>query len=219
MIMMKAVYKITNRINGKIYIGVSKEPERRWGEHCYKTERSVSLINQAIKKYGKENFSFEIIEWTESWADKEIYYISFYKSKTPNGYNIHDGGGEPPHYCGEENSFAKINSETARRIQEQLANWSILLKDIVKTNNVSRDIVRHINDGTAWKRKDLAYPIRPTEKELNDMRADKVIELLLTTNLSQKEIAKMVGWSRSTITMINIGANHFKQNIEYPIRK
>ena len=54
------IYKIQNQINGKIYIGQSIHIEQRWKEHCQAPIHS--LIAQAIHKYGKENFTFEIIE-------------------------------------------------------------------------------------------------------------------------------------------------------------
>ena len=58
-----------------------------------------------------------------------------------------------------------------------------------------------------------------TEYFINEWKADKVIELLKTTTLTQKEIGKQVGWNRSAVTMINIGENHFRENEKYPIRK
>ena len=54
------IYKITNKENGKSYIGQSIHIERRWEEHCLPS--STSLISKAIQKYGKTNFIFEIIE-------------------------------------------------------------------------------------------------------------------------------------------------------------
>lgn len=57
---MIGIYKITNNINNKIYIGQSVHIKRRWAEHCKPS--SDSLISKAIKKYGKDNFTFEIIE-------------------------------------------------------------------------------------------------------------------------------------------------------------
>ena len=218
--MKKAIYKITNKVNGKCYIGQSINPKERWRGHiCGDGQNYVSLIHRAIKKYGENNFTFEILGWFEDYNEKEKYYIQYYRSYQPYGYNIQLGGQEPPHYNGEQNSFAKISNQTALRVQEQLQNWDIPGRKIIKENKITHDIFRHINEGTSWHRDDLKYPLRPTERELNEIKADKVIHLLQTSTLSQKEIGSIVGWARSAITMINIGQNHHRDNLEYPIRK
>ena len=82
------IYKITNLINGKNYIGQSIHIEQRWLEHCRNSTKS--LIGQAIKKYGKENFSFQILEECNQndLNKKESFYIQQYNSISPNGYNI-----------------------------------------------------------------------------------------------------------------------------------
>ena len=60
----------------------------------------------------------------------------------------------------------------------------------------------------------MKYPIR--EK---DCIYEEIKKLLKTTDFSQKEIANLLGVARSTVTMINIGKNHFDENENYPIRK
>lgn len=57
---MIGIYKITNKINHKIYIGQSVRVEIRLQEHCYPSANGI--IDKAIKKYGKDNFSFDIVE-------------------------------------------------------------------------------------------------------------------------------------------------------------
>ena len=65
---MIGIYKIENLINGKKYIGQSIDIETRWAEHKRINERSLETIKQkyplylAFKKYGLENFSFEVLE-------------------------------------------------------------------------------------------------------------------------------------------------------------
>ena len=58
------IYKITNKINNKVYIGKSIYIERRWYEH--KTDMNninkQNHLYNAMRKYGKDNFLFEIIE-------------------------------------------------------------------------------------------------------------------------------------------------------------
>jgi|ADurb_Leu_03_Slu_FD_contig_31_523001_length_2546_multi_4_in_0_out_0_2 group I intron endonuclease len=82
------IYKTTNLINGKIYIGQDSHNNKKYiGSGIY-------LLN-AIKKYGKENFIKEILcecFSKEELDEREKYYIKFYNSKIPSGYNISNGG-------------------------------------------------------------------------------------------------------------------------------
>ena len=90
------IYKITNLINGKSYIGKSKDPEKRWKSH--KDPDKFSYIANAIKKYGENNFKFEIIEKCESdiTASRECFWIEYYNTfkyiKGGYGYNCTKGG-------------------------------------------------------------------------------------------------------------------------------
>lgn len=216
---VKAIYKITNRINGKIYIGISSNPSRRFREHYISNTQYVSLINRAMRKWGIENFDLEVLEWTENWMVREQEHIQNFRSISPNGYNIHKGGNIPPIRSGESSNLATISEQVARAIQKDLSNYKIHRKTIWKKYNVSMDLIRHINDGSSWKDPTLTYPIRPSESELNAQRAQEVIRLLERTTLTQKEIGQQVGWCRTAITAINQGQNHFDPNKSYPIRK
>jgi group I intron endonuclease len=85
------VYKITNKINGKMYIGQTiSSIEERWAGHCYNSSRCTRMKN-AINKYGKENFSIEVIEicsTQEELDEKETFYIKQLNTLSPNGYNL-----------------------------------------------------------------------------------------------------------------------------------
>ena len=86
------IYKTTNKLNGKIYIGQKKS--KTFVETYY---GSGTIINRAIKKYGKENFEVVIIEWCETreeLCEKEIHHIAKEKSLYGFGigYNITPGG-------------------------------------------------------------------------------------------------------------------------------
>ena len=88
---MTGVYKITNKINGKFYIGLSNNIKRRWGEH--KTPKNINKttnIAKAFRKYGIENFEFEVIEICEvdKLAEREMYHIEKLKPE----YNMNEGG-------------------------------------------------------------------------------------------------------------------------------
>lgn len=90
-----SVYKHTNIINGKVYIGITvNEPILRWGKDGHGYDKQKFGI--AIKEYGWDNFSHEILfrHLTQEEAyKKEIELISFYDSTNPSrGYNVHKGG-------------------------------------------------------------------------------------------------------------------------------
>lgn len=86
------IYKIENLINGKIYIGQSIEIEKRWKKHL--AAQDDFLIHKAIRKYGKNNFNFTILEECDikDLDEKECYWIKFYDTIIPNGYNMVTGG-------------------------------------------------------------------------------------------------------------------------------
>lgn len=91
------IYKITNTINGKSYIGQTiQNVKERFYQHCAtKCSKAVSnmAIHRAIKKYGKSNFTVEVIEEIDSanLNDMERYWIKCYNSYN-NGYNSTKGG-------------------------------------------------------------------------------------------------------------------------------
>lgn len=90
---MIGIYKITNLINGKSYIGQSNNIIRRFSEHKNKGARADTPIDLAISKIGKDNFHYEVIEETtvENLNKKETYWILFYQTHK-NGYNCSVGG-------------------------------------------------------------------------------------------------------------------------------
>lgn len=96
---MVGIYKIINKINGKIYVGQSVNIEERWKQHEYKAfnangQAYNSAIHQAFRKYGVENFEYQVIELcsVEELDEKEIYWIEKLDTLAPNGYNILPGG-------------------------------------------------------------------------------------------------------------------------------
>lgn len=99
---MGYIYKITNNINNKVYIGqtIKERPTDRFSQHCYlarhsEQEKSISYLYQAMTKYGVDNFIFEVIENIENdkLNEREQYWIAQYNSLVPQGYNLTIGGG------------------------------------------------------------------------------------------------------------------------------
>ena len=105
------IYKITNKVNGKIYIGQTTMPlQRRWYLHCHKSSGCTALHN-AIQKHGSTNFTVEQIDIAcdKSELDKkEQFWIEHYQSVVPNGYNLKSGG-NTPHYSHESRKRMSIN--------------------------------------------------------------------------------------------------------------
>ena len=100
------IYKVTNNINGKIYVGKQTNTNKNY-------YGSGKLIKQAIKKYGIENFTKEIIDEVIGdilGSETEIYWIT--RLNALSGYNleIHGNGGEI------SERQRKMNSETIKKM-------------------------------------------------------------------------------------------------------
>ena len=149
----KYIYKITNKINSKCYIGQTKNYTKRFSAHknaLRKNKHDNAHLQAAWNKYGEENFSFDIIEHTEDYNNREKYYIAYYKSDNVEyGYNILPGGEEPPLLCGEDNYYSKLTQGEADAIIEMLLN-EIALNEIEKTfPHITRGQINRINTGDA----------------------------------------------------------------------
>jgi group I intron endonuclease len=95
------LYRITNKINGKIYIGQTVQPEKRWTQHktSAASDSPRMIISYAIKKYGNDAFEFEVIAGCKTWEDAneiETLLVAQYGSLVPNGYNVSLGGFNAP---------------------------------------------------------------------------------------------------------------------------
>lgn len=105
------IYKITNKINGKVYIGQTiRSLEIRWAEHKYSKKTAIS---KAIQKYGEENFKIEEIDGANSQSElnyKEWLLIHKFNSLDRNkGYNSTEGGGAG----GRRSEESKLRSKIA----------------------------------------------------------------------------------------------------------
>lgn len=127
---MAFIYKITNDINDKVYIGMTtRSIECRWKEHL---RHSSQLIDAAIQQLGKEHFKIEIIEECseEEVDDKEVYWIKFYNSYE-EGYNVTLGG--------RDKKMIMTN-----RVNEVLEWWNkgLTINRIVKETGLNVETVR-----------------------------------------------------------------------------
>ena len=115
---MAYIYKITNILNGKIYIGKTERTvEERIKEHIQDSRRRISEkrpLYDAINKYGFSNFKVDIIEETDSPEEREQYWIEYYQS-FKYGYNA-TLGGDGKRYLDYE-LIAEIFKQTGNAIQ------------------------------------------------------------------------------------------------------
>lgn len=93
------LYRITNCVNGKIYIGQTIQPDKRWYQHKVSAVKPVMIISHAIKKYGNDAFEFEVIAACKSCEDAnhtETFLVQQYDCLVPKGYNVAPGGMNAP---------------------------------------------------------------------------------------------------------------------------
>lgn len=178
------IYKITNNINKKIYIGQSVDIERRWKEE--KNNKDNSLIEQAIQQYGVKNFSFEIIEECniKDLNEREIYWSKYYDSMNLNiGYN------DAP--CGQSYSYIENQKKVCQFDREghylQTFNSATDACKILKLNCPS-----HIRKACEGKKK-TAYNYM--WKYLNDWNGENIppYKTLVGSKESNAKIAKKLG--------------------------
>lgn len=158
--MICGIYKITNTINGKCYIGQSRNIEKRWIEHknrpYNKKDKSYNYpFYRAIRQYGLKNFTFEVLEECsiEELNEREKYWISVYNSFDKNyGYNLTRGGD-----C---TIPLSINNGQVQEIISLLKTTMLSQQEIADKYNVSQRTISSINIGETWRMDDEIYPLR-----------------------------------------------------------
>ena len=155
------IYKITNLKNNNCYIGQSINIIQRWKDHrkeakdIYSDKKEYPLY-KAIKKYGIENFSFEILEEckVEELNQKEKEYIEKYDS-FHNGYNQTLGGD-----CNSKSYNPNLDA-----IYDDLLNSKITLKNIAKKYGYCYTTIYMINTGQTQRKDGYNFPLRKIEEK------------------------------------------------------
>jgi group I intron endonuclease len=171
------VYQITNRVNKKIYIGKSndqlKNGSTRWQIHIRiakggreKYGRSFSVVHRAIRKYGKENFDYEVIQYTDTEIealDLEQKLIAHMRASGKPAYNVTAGGEGMTGYhhtkntkqrlsiaCRGNNSPRSILTEQDVITIKQSLNDGISRKKLATLYRVSKSTIAMIAQGKRW---------------------------------------------------------------------
>lgn len=153
------IYKITNKINNHCYIGQSINIKKRWWSHKnYREFQKDYPLYRAFKKYGIENFVFEVIEEcrVSELDEKEKYWINYYDSYI-NGYNQTIGGQS-------KNFISKISGDNVKKIYELLQNSDLTEKEISKIFNVSENMISYINVGKSRVQDGYEFPLRKQKR-------------------------------------------------------
>lgn len=150
---MIGIYKITNKLNGKFYIGQSNNIERRFSEHCQNKLKNRIPLDTAIQKYGKENFKLEVIqECNISDLNKwESYWIEQLDAIN-KGYNCNPGGDNAQ--LGSYNSNSKIIEEDVILIRTSYNNH-LKQKEIYHKYFINKISFGHFQN--IWQGKSWAY--------------------------------------------------------------
>lgn len=214
------IYKFTNKINHKTYIGQTTQTlEQRVNKHLSQLN-DETYFHRALKKYGIQNFNIEIIEKNiplNELDNREIYWIKYFNSyyTSNQGYNLTKGG-----QWGASSQLLCGSSE--QEIKDLIQNSSLTFQQIGDQFGVSLSCISDINRGKTFYEDSLLYPLRntPQHTKLNNDLVNQIISYLKNTQLSINNIGLTLNISSFTVGDINRGKNSWcPKNINYPVRK
>lgn len=217
------LYGIYNTVNGKLYIGITADCNKRWQKHIRMAKSKTKYaIHWAISKYGSDNFIFKQIEEYDNWIDacnKEIQWIKCLKENTYQLYNETDGGdgtlgvrrygADNPNFGKEMKPHVK---ETLIKIRRKLSDDQI--QEIIslytsgnysqtqlsKQYDVSLTQIHRIVNGKSWG--DKKHDEILTKKNMTVDDAYHIKRLYATGEYTQKELAKQFNCSPGHIGKI-----------------
>lgn len=204
------VYRITNTINHKVYIGKSVDPKSRFATHKYTAGSNSKsykqlLLHKSIKKYGKENFSMEILgeyDSEELSFEYEKYFISTHKSNIINfGYNMTDGGEGASGWIMPEKTKLKL-SQDRLGAQNPMFNRSaskITRQKLVESNK-NRTKPKHSKETIEFYRQNIKN-IDLSKRISNDTKS-KIIDMYESYQYTKKQISTITGIKYHTVSWI-----------------
>lgn len=217
-ILKKDIYIIKNDINDKVYVGQSKKAAHRWEQYksAVRHGDSKQIIVRAMIKYGIEHFHMEILEHSvENFDEREIYWIAFYNSIIPNGYNIAKGGRGTG--VGLDNPNHILTAKQLQSIIDDIlyTDWSFA--KIAREHGVNPGLVVTINSGVSYYNPNLTYPLK--NKRIPKSIINQIIYALqYELDKSINAISREWGVDSSVVCDINTGELHHVENKHYPLR-
>lgn len=195
---MGYIYKITNLINQKSYIGQTRQDfHKRWQQHISDTNTNRGyLIHKAIAKYGLTNFTFSIIEECENTVlnDREKYWIKYYDSYN-NGYNLTLGGKGYSKIDYDKVIFEYTNNNiSCAALSKKLKISAHSIGQILAANNISH----HENDTFIYGTECAKKPVKQLDKRTNHTIQEfssqvEAAKYIKENNISKASIATIAG--------------------------
>lgn len=177
------VYLVTNKINDKQYVGITnKTLEQRKENHMADVRNGRGYaLHKAIRKYGEDVFTWQVIdtaEIVEELTEKEKHYIQQYNTYQ-KGYNLTLGG---EGWYGREHS-----DESKARMREA-------------------KLGKSLKEETKAKMSELRTGEKHNRASITEETAKEIINMLLDTDMTMKDIANELGVSFNVVRNINNGA-------------
>ncbi|QWI10076.1 GIY-YIG nuclease family protein [Bacillus mycoides] len=221
------IYKATNSVNGKVYIGLSTLTleERIKGHYYHATNNHKNYyFYNAIRKYGWDAFTWEVIDQTDDYDELlqlEIHYIAKHNSYN-NGYNSTKGGDgtKGVDHAGEKNSRAILTKEDVLLILDLLIVNKKTTREIGEMFGVDKSVINSINRGKTWTHLYEQSPLEQGRKRLHadvsgerntkaQLTDEQVYDIKhkLTHGATREEIEKEYGVSKQLLQRIIRGVH------------
>lgn len=148
---MEVIYKITNKIDGKFYIGKTKDINKRWVQHLSKVGKKRHPLYDSILHYGKENFIIEVVDKADSHLINELEKEWIKKTNAIElGYNLTEGGtgGDTfTHLNNDEKELKRLKHSNAAKIinAKNIELHRKNTKKLWENVNYRNNIIEHIN--------------------------------------------------------------------------
>lgn len=215
------VYKITNKINGKVYIGLSKNPVARFSHHCRARLTIKTRLTQSMKRHGIENFEMTVLEehdTKESVKAAEIRLIFEHNSQDPDkGYNMTSGGDGCPDLSEEskekmrEAGRLRIPSPETREKMSKAHKGRIMSPEhcknlsIARRKTISEKGIQPLSEDTKKLIGEATRGSKNPSAKLNEDKVREIKKLLAEGKLTHYQIAELFHISRQTIGFIKNG--------------
>ena len=189
---MAYIYKITNTINDKAYIGKTENTiEHRWKEHCKncnKPRYEKRPLYDAMNKYGIDKFQIELIEETDNPEEREKYWVEHFDTYR-NGYNATKGGDGKAYIDSDHLLKLWEKGMNLREIRDVTGHDTHMISRHLEKNGVTREAKKH------RVRRDQRKPIEQIDLETGD-----IINVYPSSMDAGRAIGKPSGHIRRTAT-------------------